>query len=317
VSGPTPEAWPEARALAERLVRHAGPSVRAVLLYGSRLLQTRPDPYSASDFVVIVDDYRAFYRGLADAEELHRPVGLMIALARVLPPNVIAYAPGEGREGIAKCLVVSKPDLERALGPDPRDHFLLGRLVQRVGYVWWADAAERAWVEERIRGAHRRVLDWMAPYLEAPVDGASLGRRLLEVCYRGELRPESRGRAGRVFEAQEKHFDEVLTPTLRAAESEGRTRREGDRWSLSTPPPSAQRRRWRWHFRRSKTRTTLRWFKHMLTFANWLPYVVRKVERHTGRDIELTVLERKLPLIFLWPRAIHVLLTRPRREIDQ
>ena len=59
------------------------------------------------------------------------------------------------------------------------------------------------------------------------------------------------------------------------------------------------------------------WFKHMVTFANWLPYIVRKVERHTGRTIELTPLERKLPLIFLWPRAIHVLLTRPRREIER
>jgi hypothetical protein len=49
----------------------------------------------------------------------------------------------------------------------------------------------------------------------------------------------------------------------------------------------------------------------VVTFANWLPYVVRKVERHTGRTIELTRLERKLPLLFLWPRAFHVLLTKP------
>lgn len=317
MSGSAPDAWPDARSLAERLVGDAGDSVRAVLLYGSRLLQTRPDPHSALDFVVVVDDYHAFYRGLADAGELHRLVPLMTALARVLAPNVIAYAPGDGREGIAKCLVVNKPDLERALGPRPPDHFLLGRLVQRIGYVWWADEGERAWVEERIESAQRRVLDWMAPYLQGPVNGTALGRRLLEVCYRGELRPESRGRAGRVFEAQEEHFREVLTPSLRAAEAEGRMRRAGDRWVLASPPPPAQRRRWKWHFRRSKTRTTLRWFKHMLTFANWLPYVVRKVERHTGRDIELTVLERKLPLIFLWPRAIHVLLTRPRREIEE
>ena len=59
-----------------------------------------------------------------------------------------------------------------------------------------------------------------------------------------------------------------------------------------------------------------RWFKHMVTFANWLPYIVRKVERHTGRRIHLTLVERKLPIIFLWPRAIYVLWTRPRREIE-
>ena len=90
-----------------------------------------------------------------------------------------------------------------------------------------------------------------------------------------------------------------------------------DGYRLASPVPPAQRRRWRWHFVRSKTRTTLRWFKHIVTFANWLPYVQRKVERHTGRSIQLTTLERKLPILFLWPRAIHVLLTRPRREVDQ
>jgi hypothetical protein len=317
VTGNPVERWADARSLAERLVGDAGSSVKVVLLYGSRLLRTNPDPHSALDFVVVVDDYRAFYQGLADAEELHRPVGLMTALAGVLAPNVIAYAPGEGREGLAKCLVVSRQHLERALGPRPPDHFLLARLIQRVGWVWWSDEQERVRVRAQIEDAQRRVLDWMAPYLEGPVDATGLGRRMLEVCYQGELRPESRGRAGRVFEAQEEHFAEALQPALEEAVADGIMRRASDRYALAEPPSSAERRRWRWHFRRSKTRTTLRWLKHMLTFANWLPYVVRKVERHTGRRIELTVLERRLPLIFLWPRAIHVLLTRPRREIEE
>ncbi len=93
--------------------------------------------------------------------------------------------------------------------------------------------------------------------------------------------------------------------------------RVDDAFALREPVPAPRRRRWRRHFRRSKARTTLRWLKHTITFANWLPYVRRKAERHTGRSIELTVLERKLPLIFLWPRAIHLLLTRPRREVDE
>ena len=315
MSETTGAAWPEARELAEELVA-ATHGVRAVLLYGSRLLKTSPDPHSALDFVVVVDAYRPFYEGLSEADELHRPVGLMSALARVLPPNVIAYTPGEGRAGIAKCLVVSKEHLAIALGPTPPDHFLLGRLVQRVGVLWTADAGEGAWIDEQIRGAHVRVLDWMAPYLdEGPIDPAGLGRRLLEVCYAGEFRPESRGRAGRIFEAQADHFASALEPALDRAVADGIMRREPDGYRLERPAPAAQVRRWRRHFRRSKTRTTLRWFKHVLTFANWLPYVVRKVERHTGRTIELTLLERKLPVIFLWPRAIHVLLTRPRREI--
>lgn len=324
------EEWPEALTLARRMVAETEHSVRMVLLYGSRLLKTRPDRHSALDFVVIVDDYRAYYAGLAAADELQRPVGLMTFLARFLAPNVIAYTPEDGRNGLAKCLVVSRADFERALGPDHRDHFLLGRMIQRVGEVWAASPEDVRWVREQIRGAHARVLDWVGPYLDGPVDAADLGRRLLEVCYQGELRPESRGRAGAIFEAQADHFTSALTPTLEGAVDAGVMVRAGDagagsdvsvsgagRFVLTSPVSPIERRRARRYFRRSKTRTTLRWFKHMVTFANWLPYVVRKVERHTGRTIELTTLERRLPLIFLWPRAIHVLLTRPRREIQK
>lgn len=309
--------WPDALELAERLVADADGSVRSVLLYGSRLQKTNPDRHSALDFVVLVGDYRRFYEGLAASRELHRPTGVMTALAHVLPPNVIAYAPEEGTVGIAKCLVVDAPHLSRALGAEPPDHFLLGRLVQKVGYVWSASDADEAFVRDRIAEAHAGVLAWMAPYLDEPVDAAGLGRRLLEVCYRGEIRPESRSRADRVFEAQEEHFRVALEPALRRAVEEGSMVSTDAGYRLRAPVPPAERRRWRWHFIRSKTRTTLRWFKHIVTFANWLPYVQRKVERHTGRSIQLTTLERKLPIVFLWPRAIHVLLTRPRREVDQ
>jgi hypothetical protein len=287
-----------------------------VLLYGSRLLRTNPNLHSAFDFVVIVDDYRSFYTALSRAGELSRPVGLMVMLARVLAPNVIAYAPDDGRGGVAKCLVVDKKDFARAVSADPPDHFLLGRMVQRVGVLWAADQAEAIWGDAQLHGAHLNVLTWMAPYLEGPFDARSLGRRLLEVCYQGEFRPESQGRAGRIFEAQADHFGAVLAPPLEEAVAAGVLKRAGGSYEFVEPVPASVSRKWRWYFRRSKTRTTTRWVKHVLTFSNWLPYVVRKVERHTGRTIQLTLLERKLPILFLWPRAIHVLLTRPSREVE-
>ncbi len=284
-------------------------------MYGSRLLKTNPDRHSALDFVVIVDDYRAFYRGLSGREVLHRPVTLMTTMATALPPNVIAFAPDEGQRGIAKCLVLDSRHFEAGLAPKPRDHFLLGRMVQRVGVVWTRGAADDGWVRRTLADARARVLDWMAPYMEGPFDAAELGRRLLEVCYRGELRPESRGRATAIFEAQEDHFREALAPGLVEAAAGGRLVREGHRYRLAERATDSESRYWASHFRRSKVRATLRWLKHMMTFANWLPYVVRKVERHTGRTIRLTFLERKLPLLFLWPRAVYVLVTRPRKEI--
>jgi hypothetical protein len=304
-----------AEALGARLVAAGAESVSAVLLYGSQLHGARPGRHSAFDFVVLVDDYRAFYRALAAAHELHRPVGLMSAIARVLPPNTIAFAPDAGRGGVAKCLVVSRDDFARGLGRGAPDHFLLGRMVQRIETVWARSTQEAEWVDACLAAAREGVLEWMLPYLERPVDAAGLGRRLLEVCYQGELRPEAADRAHRIFDTQAEHFREAFPSVLEGGVARGLLTREGDLYRPSAPCSPAQRRRWHHYFRRSKTRATLRWFKHMVTFANWLPYVVQKVERHTGKTIELTRLERAAPIIFLWPRAIHVLLTRPRREI--
>jgi hypothetical protein len=306
---------PPAETLAARLVGAGSGSVRAVLLYGSQLLGARPGRHSAFDFVVVVDDYRRFHRGLAAAHELHRPIWLMTALAAVLPPNTMAFAPESGHGGIAKCLVVSSEHFARALGEHSPDHFLLGRMVQRVSTLWARSAADAAWVEERLAGARAGVLAWMLPYLEQPVDAAGLGRRLLEVCYQGELRPEAEDRAHRIFETQVEHFRSAFPAVLERGAAAGALVREGELYRPAAPAPPSVRRHWRSYFRRSKRRATLRWFKHMVTFANWLPYVVQKVERHTGKDIELTRLERAVPIVFLWPRAIHVLLTRPRREI--
>ncbi|HET9947384.1 MAG TPA: hypothetical protein VFQ22_00530, partial [Longimicrobiales bacterium] len=225
-----------ASTLTARLVEAGAGSVRAVLLYGSRLLGARPDPHSAYDLVVVVDDYRAFHAALAAAGELHRPVWLMTALARVLAPNTLAFAPEEGREGIAKCLVVSLADLERALGPRPRDHFLLGRLVQRVETVWAATPADAQRIEGLLEGGRAGALRWMAPWLEGSFDAETLGRRMLDVLYRGELRPEARDRAERIYEAQTEHFRRTLSPVLERAATSGEVVRDGGRYRLARPP---------------------------------------------------------------------------------
>lgn len=309
-----PPAVEPARRLAERLREASAGSVSAVLLYGSHLLGASPDRHSALDFVVVVEDYRAFYRALHEAGEMHRPTGLLVSLSRFLPPNVIAYTPDEGREGMAKCLVVDRADFARALGPTPPDHFLLARMVQRVALVLAADTDMEPWLRTQIAGAHANVLTWVGPFLDQPFDAESMGRRLLEICYRAEFRPEARNRADTIFETQREHFHKTFTPILEAEADAGRLQRVDGRYAFAVAPGSSARRRWSRHFRRSKLRVTARWLKHMLTFDNWLPYITRKVERRTGRKIELTRLERRVPIIFLWPRVFRVLLTRPERE---
>jgi hypothetical protein len=302
-----------ARTLAGTLAACSGDSVDAVLLYGSHLLGTAPDRHSALDLVVVVDDYGAFYRALSAAGESHRPPWLMAALARVLPPNVVAFAPRDAA-ALAKCLIVSRADLVNGLSERARDHFLRARLVQRVAVVFARSALREAWMEDLLARARAGVLDWIGPFLDEPFDAESLGHRILEVCYRAEIRPEAANRADTVFRAQREHFREHLLPVLESALAKGVLLRSGEGYRFGVPPSSAWRRRLRWYFFRSKVRVTARWAKHPITFDNWLPYVVRKVERRTGLKVELTERERRWPVVFLWPRVIRVFLARPESE---
>ncbi len=306
---------PEARRLARDLAEVGGSSVGAILLYGSRLLGAGADRHSAYDFVVVVDAYTPFYRCLRAVGATRRPPWLLSLLAHVLPPNVIAYIPEEARGGaIAKCVVVSRVHLERAMGPRRRDHFLVARLLQRVAVVYARHGGDEAWLENVLQLGRRDVLRWMAPFLHGPFDAHTLGRRILEVCYASEVRPEAGSRAHQIFLLQAEHFQKTLEPVLEEAVAAGLLTRDGDRYRLARRPSLLERVRVRAYFLRSKTRATLRWFKYVVTFDNWLPYVVRKAERHSGERIRLTRWEERLPLIFLWPRAVRFLIRARRRR---
>lgn len=303
-----------ARLLTQSLVAGTGTQLRAVLLYGSHLVGAAPDRYSAHDLVVVVEDYLGTYRELSRRGFTHRPPRLMASLAWLLPPNVIAFPPVGADGPIAKCLIISARDFERELSARSRDHFMISRMIQEVGVLYVRDAAAEAWLDDRLEAARRTVLDWAAPYVATPFSAESLTREMIAICYRSEIRPESGSRASSVFEAQRAYLVETYEKLLADAIGEGLVVREGHGYrSARRPRPMARLRRSA-YFNFSKFRVTARWIKHVLTFENWLPYVVRKVERRTGMSVDLTALEMRLPLIFLWPRLFRVLRHRPAEE---
>jgi len=300
--------------LARSLVDAAGTQVRAVLLYGSHLFGAAPDRFSAHDLVVVVEEYVGTYQELRRRGFTHRPPRLMASLAWLLPPNVIAYSP-EGADGpMAKCLIINARDFERELSDRSRDHFMISRMIQEVDVLYVRDEAAERWLGDCLEAARRTVLDWAAPYVATPFSAETLTREMIAMCYRSEIRPESGSRASSVFEAQRAYLVDTYEKLLANASSEGLVVREEHGYrSACRPGPIARLRRFV-YFNFSKLRVTARWFKHVLTFENWLQYTVRKVERRTGMRVELTTLERRLPLIFIWPRVFRVLRNRPAEE---
>lgn len=297
-----------ARGLADELTQAAGRQIRALLIYGSQLVKARPGRASAWDLVIIVDSYAGFHRELCAAGHHRRPAWLLTMLGHMLPPNVMAFTARDPELPLAKCLVVSADDFERAMGPSARDHFLKGRMVQQVSVLHAASAEAESWVLGVLADARNQVLDWSGPWLPETFDPATIARTFLSISYGAELRPEGGARVEQIFEAQREFLEWAYGLVVRQAESGGElVSAEPGRWSFARTPDRRHRQRIERYFLRSKIRSTLRWFKHIVTFNDWLTYIQKKVERRTGLYIEVTKWERRLPLILLWPKVFYVL----------
>lgn len=297
-----------AGAFARGLVRVGGDSVVAVILYGSQLHRSSPGMHSAWDLVVIADSYDGFHRAMRQAGHQRRSVALMNLLGGILPPYVTDFSPEEAEGGIAKCLVLTEGQFMEALGPQARDHFVKGRMVQHVEVVWSASAEHADRIERALAGARDDVLRWAGPFLDQPFDVRDLTRGMLEVSFAGELRPESGERVSEVWESQSGWLEETFAGVLRKAASRGRlVEAGGGRYRFAPGQRPAGRSALQRYFLQSKVRTTSRWLKHIMTFNDWLTYIQRKVERRTGLEIEITPAERRWPLILLWPKVFRVL----------
>lgn len=284
-----------------------GDGLLAVLAYGSRLVSASPDRHSAWDLVVVVEDYRAFYRALHEDGHTARSATLLATVSRVLAPTVIAFWPAPPDGPLAKCLVLSRADFQRELGPRRLDHFCLGRMAHHISVVHARDPDAAAWVEGLVARARQMVLDWTLPFLGGSFSVDDFCRRMLEISYAGEIRPERGGRASAVYEAQRETLRGIYTPILEAQVASGMLERTNGKYRAAHPASTVAQLRLNAYFGISKARATTRWVKHMLTFDSWFPYIVRKVKRRTGMTIEITPLERRFPFPLLLPKALRVL----------
>jgi len=288
-----------------------------VLFFGSQRTRASPDHWSAYDLLVVVEAYLSFYRGLNAGSRLRRSPALLAALNTLLTPSQISLRlpDGRGRELHAKCTVMTLAHLRRETSPRRRDHFTIGRLFQPVEVLWARDQVAREALVDVLASACASTFAWARPWLEARFEPDSYLRTLLQVSMGGEIRPEPTGR--RTFalhEAQRAEQLPIYRALLQGLREDGEVTTVGPAsgdagpvYALARPVRLLERLRLGAYFRLSLVRATLRWFKYVLTFDDWLDYLLRKVRRHTGQDIELSARERKHPLVFLWPRVFRYL----------
>ena len=306
-------AEPDTARLAAFVAHAFGSSTLALVHYGSHAQRTEVSADSARDFIVVLEDYPAAYRSLAAVLGTRFRPGTASALNRILPPNVLSIAAPDSPLR-AKCAVLSLGDLERGCSARARDHFVRGRLFQQVHLVWSRDAAAAAAVTEALIEARRCTFEWVRPFLPARFDARGYCLQLLRTSYAHEIRPEGHERLAALLEDQGPTILPMFESLLADLSERGVLAREGVEYRDLEPPGAVARARIGWWFTVSKLRATLRWIKYIALYDDWLDYVVRKIERRSGVRMELTPRERRWPLLFLWPRALRFVLTRPQKR---
>jgi hypothetical protein len=289
----------------DEIRRRHGASVAAVLFYGSCLRKRRPDE-GVLDFYAIVDGYREAYAS-----------PLLAWSNALLPPNVF-YVEIERPTGVirSKYAVISLADFARACGPASLHAIVWGRFSQPSVLAWSRDDSVSRRVAECLAEAVLTVV-LRATALLVGVDGAgdlpteSIWQRGFEETYATELRTESRETIAGIYRAAPERYDRFarLAFEVLAGLSRLNCRISEDRCRVSMDPARRRSLLVGWRLRRplAKLLYAVRLVKSALTFGDWLPYAIWKLNRHTGVHIEPTASQRRHPFLFGWPLILRLL----------
>src|SRR5262249_19666728 len=128
-----------------------------------------------------------------------------------------------------------------------------------------------------------------------------------------------RGEAGATIESlyteQASRFDRVARLALESDPHVRAVRDEHGALAVESDPEWRARTRREWAVRRrlAKAITVLGLVKTSLTFDDWVSYAIWKVERHSGKPVEVTERQRRHPFLFAWPVFYRLLRERVLR----
>ena len=274
------------------VLKRFGDAVDAVIFYGS-CLRKGDLLEGVADLYVIVSSYRRAYPGRGTA-----------ALAAFLPPTV-GYLELDSSRGIlrAKYAVVSKRDFRRGTCGQWFHPYLWGRFSQPCLLSHVRGEAEETAVAECLAGACRTLMRRTLATAEMPAHAAGIWTNALGLSYGTELRPESRDRARDLVEADLAYYQAVtaaLAPELGLAVAGNPS--AGVTYTARVPGWRARSARIAWAVRRfsGKLLSPLRWMKALATFEGGLDYAAWKLERHSGKRIEVPERVRRRPWLHIW-----------------
>lgn len=283
-----------AEALVERLRERFGAALRGVLFYGSCL--RRGELEGLLDLYVLVDDYRHAY----DRRSL-------VLLNRLLPPNVF-YLEVDSPAGRlrAKYAVLACDDLARLTSARTFEPYFWARFSQPCALLYAADDAVRGAVAAALADAVLTTVARALPLLGPRFDSRALWSTAWRATYRAELRAERPGVVELLWASGAPRYETVTRLALAALDHPFTIGADGTLVSSGERASAARRRGrllWRLRHVHGKTLFLLRLLRNGLIFEGGVDYVLWKIQRHSGVEVDRTWRERRLPLLALGAEA--------------
>ena len=214
---------------------------------------------------------------------------------KVLPPNVYYLEAAHGRDTVrCKYAVIGLDTFRRACTRRAFHSYFWARYAQPVSVVGCVPAVQES-IEESLVDALATYFSRVIPAFPAEDDPVDLWVRSLALCYNCELRPEGQGRSRTLVDAHAEYYRE----TARAALAERSS-------VLGAQSPRGAASRWRWRAIWGKAVSLGRLLKGLATFDGGLDYAVWKLERHTGRHIDVPDAVRAQPWLRIWPMLFRL-----------
>jgi len=308
LSRPAPAA---AGAVAEAIRQQLGSGVAAILFYGS-CLRTGEVENGVLDFYALVDSYRAVY-----------PSRFLAGLNTALPPNVFyREVPYEGRILRAKYAVISTGQFAYAVSLRSVHAGIWARFCQPALLVYARDESARTVVTHALEEAILTMTLRAVAFLPAESEKERFRPEVLwqsgfQATYRAELRPENPTTIAGLYQAAPERYQQITQVALRELARRGLLELHCVEGNLHAVMPAFRRKQmcrdWRVRSLLAKGLYALRLLKSALTFGDWLPYALWKLERHTGTRVELSDRQRRAPLIWGWPVILKLLWQRTLR----
>ncbi|MBK0400284.1 hypothetical protein H0I76_13880 [Limibaculum sp. M0105] len=265
------------------------PGVLAVLFYGNMLRDTAAG--GLLDFYCLTE---------RDAD--WSGPGLAALGCRLLPPNVYhVELPGQDGPVHAKVAVMRLAAFGARMRAESWDTTLWARFSQPVVLAYARDAAAREAVLDALAAAAGAAAWWARHFAEDGAGWRACWAGLYARTYGAELRVESAARADAILDAHPEFFEGAYAALIAGAPL----------------PKAAARRRaegmWARRRRVGKLINAVRLTKAAATFRGGLAYALSKVERHSGRPVELSGWQRRWPILaapfvfarLLWQRRLR------------